>query len=98
MAAGTGVAPADAGLLGLGGSAKPVLDSTQGPSDVTYHGTMTLNAPTSNGAYYPDLADPMNLDLSPPNPPYTTVAPSELIAGPEFGAPPSPEALTEPNW
>ena len=48
-----GVAPADAGLLGLGGSAKPVLDSTQGPSDVTYHGTMTLNAPTTtpNGVY-----------------------------------------------
>ena len=52
-AASPAVAPSDAGSLGLGGTPKTVLSSTRGPSDVTYHGTMTLNAPTTtpNGLY-----------------------------------------------
>jgi hypothetical protein len=40
-------APADAGSLGLGGTPKTVMSDTQGPADVQYQGTLTLNAPTT---------------------------------------------------
>ncbi len=44
------VAPGDTGTLGLGNAPHPILSSTHGPSDVDYHGTMTLNAPTTTPA------------------------------------------------
>jgi hypothetical protein len=44
------VAPGDTGTLGLGNAPHPILSSNHGPSDVEYHGTMTLNAPTTTPA------------------------------------------------
>lgn len=47
------VAPAASGNLGLGGIPHTVLSANQGPSNVTYHGTLTIYAPTTtpSGVY-----------------------------------------------
>ncbi|MBO9522034.1 MAG: Ig-like domain repeat protein [Nocardioidaceae bacterium] len=47
------VAPAASGNLGLGGIPHTVLSANQGPSNVTYHGTLTIFAPTTtpSGTY-----------------------------------------------
>jgi Bacterial Ig-like domain (group 3) len=46
-AASPAVAPAASGNLGLGGTPKTILSATQGPANVQYKGTLTLNAPTT---------------------------------------------------
>jgi Bacterial Ig-like domain (group 3) len=49
-AANPAVGPATGGSLGLGGTPKTILTSTAGPGTAHYHGTLTLNAPTTTQA------------------------------------------------
>lgn len=48
--AANGVASGDGGTLGLGGSPKTILASLAGPGTATYHGVLTINAPTTTKA------------------------------------------------